>query len=143
MRRRRGSFGLGVLVTRGIWRFGIRIVLTPLTPTGQCRKEGLDHGIARVGMEQRRGEPAHQVLRFQPEVFVSHCTPKPDDHLAVEIAGSTRQSVHLLGTPNLQPTEYLELWAIVKLGLGGYVIGRSAEKIVEAAVPPIAGALRQ
>ena len=45
--------------------------------------------------------------------------------------------------PNLQPTEYLELWAIVKLGLGGYVIGRSAEKIVEAAVPPIAGALRQ
>src|SRR5947209_978583 len=31
--------------------------------------------------------------------------------------------------PNLQPAEYLELWAIVKLGLGGYVIGRSAEKI--------------
>src|SRR5207248_2413303 len=40
--------------------------------------------------------------------FVSHCTPKPDDHLAVEIAGSTRQSVHLLGTPNLQPTDGVE-----------------------------------
>jgi Holin of 3TMs, for gene-transfer release len=44
--------------------------------------------------------------------------------------------------PNLQPAEYLELWAIVKLGLGGYVIGRSAEKIVSAAAPQIAGALK-
>ena len=45
--------------------------------------------------------------------------------------------------PNLQPTEYLELWAIVKLGLGGYVIGRSAEKIVATAAPQIAQALKQ
>jgi hypothetical protein len=45
--------------------------------------------------------------------------------------------------PNLQPAEYLELWAIVKLGLGGYVIGRSAEKIVSSAVPGIASALKQ
>lgn len=31
--------------------------------------------------------------------------------------------------PNLSETEYLKLWDIVELGLGGYVIGRSAEKI--------------
>ena len=31
--------------------------------------------------------------------------------------------------PNLSPEEYLKLWDIVELGLGGYVIGRSAEKI--------------
>lgn len=32
--------------------------------------------------------------------------------------------------PNLSEAEVLELWGIVKLGLGGYVIGRSAEKLI-------------
>jgi hypothetical protein len=40
--------------------------------------------------------------------------------------------------PNLSEAEYLKLWSIVELGLGGYVLGRSAEKIV----PSIADALR-
>lgn len=31
--------------------------------------------------------------------------------------------------PNLSDAEYLKLWDIVQLGLGGYVIGRSVEKI--------------
>lgn len=31
--------------------------------------------------------------------------------------------------PNLSPEEYIKLWDIVQLGLGGYVIGRSGEKI--------------
>lgn len=31
--------------------------------------------------------------------------------------------------PNLSEIEYLKLWDIVQLGLGGYVIGRSVEKI--------------
>ena len=35
-----------------------------------------------------------------------------------------------LAAPNLSEEEYLKLWDIVELGLGGYVIGRSAEKIV-------------
>lgn len=34
--------------------------------------------------------------------------------------------------PDLSDAEYLKLWDIVELGLGGYVIGRSAEKIVPA-----------
>ena len=34
--------------------------------------------------------------------------------------------------PNLSPEEYIKLWSIVELGLGGYVIGRSAEKIAPA-----------
>lgn len=34
--------------------------------------------------------------------------------------------------PNLSEAEYIKLWSIVELGLGGYVIGRSAEKIVPA-----------
>lgn len=41
--------------------------------------------------------------------------------------------------PNLTEAEYLKLWSIVELGLGGYVIGRSAEKIV----PSIATALKR
>lgn len=41
--------------------------------------------------------------------------------------------------PNLSEAEYLKLWDIVQLGLGGYVVGRSAEKIV----PVIAGALKK
>lgn len=41
--------------------------------------------------------------------------------------------------PNLTEAEYLKLWSIVELGLGGYVIGRSAEKIV----PSIAEALKR
>ena len=31
--------------------------------------------------------------------------------------------------PNLAEEEYIKLWSIVELGLGGYVIGRSVEKI--------------
>ena len=39
--------------------------------------------------------------------------------------------------PNLSPEEYIKLWNIVELGLGGYVIGRSVEKIA----PSIATAI--
>lgn len=35
-----------------------------------------------------------------------------------------------LAAPNLAEAEYLKLWDIVQLGLGGYVIGRSVEKIM-------------
>jgi hypothetical protein len=41
--------------------------------------------------------------------------------------------------PNLSPEEYIKLWSIVELGLGGYVIGRSAEKIA----PAIASAFKK
>lgn len=41
--------------------------------------------------------------------------------------------------PDLNEAEYLALWDIVQLGLGGYVIGRSAEKIV----PAIAEAMKK
>lgn len=34
--------------------------------------------------------------------------------------------------PNLSEAEYLKLWDIVELGLGGYVIGRSIERITPA-----------
>jgi len=44
-----------------------------------------------------------------------------------------------LAAPNLQEAEYLKLWDIVQLGLGGYVIGRSVEKIV----PSVAEALNK
>jgi Holin of 3TMs, for gene-transfer release len=37
-----------------------------------------------------------------------------------------------LAAPDLSQAEYLELWSIVKLGLGGYVIGRSSEKVVSS-----------
>lgn len=32
--------------------------------------------------------------------------------------------------PSLSEAEYLKLWDIVELGLGGYVMGRSLEKVV-------------
>lgn len=41
--------------------------------------------------------------------------------------------------PNLSEAEYLKLWDIVNLGLGGYVIGRSVEKIV----PSVADAIKK
>lgn len=41
--------------------------------------------------------------------------------------------------PNISEAEMLKLWDIVQLGLGGYVIGRSVEKIT----PAIASALRK
>jgi hypothetical protein len=44
-----------------------------------------------------------------------------------------------VAAPNLTESEYLKLWSIVELGLGGYVIGRSAEKIA----PVIADALKR
>jgi hypothetical protein len=41
--------------------------------------------------------------------------------------------------PNLSEAEYLKLWSIVELGIGGYVIGRSAEKVL----PSIAQMLKK
>lgn len=41
--------------------------------------------------------------------------------------------------PNLSEAEYLKLWSIVEFGLGGYVIGRSVEKVA----PSIADAIRR
>jgi hypothetical protein len=36
--------------------------------------------------------------------------------------------------PELSEAEYLKLWDIVQLGLGGYVIGRSVEKVIPGVV---------
>lgn len=44
-----------------------------------------------------------------------------------------------LAAPGLAEAEYLKLWSIVEFGLGGYVIGRSVEKISG----PIADAIRK
>ena len=33
--------------------------------------------------------------------------------------------------PNITPDEYSQLWSIIQLGIGGYVLGRSGEKIAE------------
>lgn len=41
--------------------------------------------------------------------------------------------------PNLSEAEYIKLWSIVEFGLGGYVVGRSVEKIA----PSIVGALKK
>lgn len=41
--------------------------------------------------------------------------------------------------PNMSEAEILELWSIVKIGIGGYTIGRSVEKIA----PSIAEALKK
>ena len=41
--------------------------------------------------------------------------------------------------PNLAPSEYDHLWSIVQLGIGGYVIGRSVEKVAPAVADAIKG----
>lgn len=41
--------------------------------------------------------------------------------------------------PNLSEAEYLKLWSIVEFGLGGYVVGRSIEKIAG----PLADAIKR
>jgi hypothetical protein len=41
--------------------------------------------------------------------------------------------------PGLSEAEYIKLWSIVEFGLGGYVIGRSVEKIA----PSIAQAIKK
>lgn len=41
--------------------------------------------------------------------------------------------------PELAEAEYLKLWDIVELGLGGYVVGRSAEKILPTVSRAIGG----
>lgn len=39
--------------------------------------------------------------------------------------------------PNMSEAEIMELWGIVKLGIGGYTIGRSVEKVAPALVEAI------
>lgn len=41
--------------------------------------------------------------------------------------------------PNLSEAEYLKLWSIVEFGLGGYVVGRSVEKLAG----PVADAIKK
>ncbi len=41
--------------------------------------------------------------------------------------------------PSLSEAEYLKLWSIVEFGLGGYVVGRSAEKIIPATAAAMKG----
>jgi hypothetical protein len=41
--------------------------------------------------------------------------------------------------PGISEAEALKLWSIVEIGLGGYVIGRSAEKIA----PMVAEAMKR
>jgi hypothetical protein len=41
--------------------------------------------------------------------------------------------------PDLSEQEYIKLWSIVEFGLGGYVVGRSVEKIA----PTIAQAMKK
>ena len=41
--------------------------------------------------------------------------------------------------PNLSEAEYIKLWSIVEFGLGGYVVGRSVEKIA----PSIADVMKK
>lgn len=41
--------------------------------------------------------------------------------------------------PGLAEAEYLKLWSIVEFGLGGYVVGRSVEKVA----PAIATAMKR
>lgn len=43
--------------------------------------------------------------------------------------------------PSMTEAEVLKLWSIVELGLGGYVIGRSAEKIIPQVAQSVAGAM--
>ena len=41
--------------------------------------------------------------------------------------------------PNLSEADYLKLWSIIEFGLGGYVVGRSVEKVA----PAIATAMKR
>jgi Holin of 3TMs, for gene-transfer release len=41
--------------------------------------------------------------------------------------------------PNISPDEYAQLWSILQLGIGGYVVGRSAEKVATS----LAGAFKK
>lgn len=41
--------------------------------------------------------------------------------------------------PNLSEAEYLKLWDIVELGLGGYVVGRSVEKALPGVLNAMTG----
>jgi hypothetical protein len=36
-----------------------------------------------------------------------------------------------LSADGISEAEYIEIWGILKLGIGGYVVGRSAEKVVK------------
>jgi hypothetical protein len=42
----------------------------------------------------------------------------------------------------MTPDDYTELWGLIKIGLGGYVVARSAEKITPAIAQAIAQAIR-
>lgn len=44
---------------------------------------------------------------------------------------------------NITAAEYLELWAVVKICLGGYTIGRTGEQIARTIAPAVTAALKK
>ena len=48
-----------------------------------------------------------------------------------------------LNASGISEAQYLSLFDLIKIGLGGYVVGRSAEKIASTIAPAIAGKSNQ
>jgi len=106
----------------------------------------LDH---QVGFGTIARRPAHD----PPRTHVHHRSQiEPDELYPIIEAckGRTWRPITMLtfvalivarwlgwSAPNLAEAEALKLWDIVEIGLGGYVIGRSAEKILPGLVTTI------
>jgi len=95
-----------------------KLKLFEMTQSGELAQLAADTDIIKAGAEIVKTEAASESLltrSWRPItmlIFVGLITARWFGFAA----------------PNLAEAEYLELWAIVKIGLGGYVIGRSVEK---------------
>jgi hypothetical protein len=100
---------------------------------------------AQVGFSMKLLEYENQLLEAQKSVIVAEASGtswlqkswRPISMLVFVALIVARWMG--LSAPNLSEAEYLKLWQIVEIGLGGYVAGRSLEKIV----PPVVEALKK
>lgn len=106
-----------------------------------------DRAKAEVALLQAQAESAVNQMAQEMSVLVAEA--KSEHWLAatwrpiVMLTFTALITARWLGwsAPNIGPEEVAQLWSIVQFGLGGYVVGRSAEKIVPQVAQVIAQVL--
>jgi len=105
-----------------------KLKLLELAQTGELAKLTAETELAKAGSENVRTEAASANMlasSWRPIVMLT-------------FTGLIVSRWFGWSSDGLTEAEALKLWGIVELGLGGYVIGRSAEKVVPAVAAAIA-----
>lgn len=100
-------------------------------------KERLNNELSRIQMDMMRQALDYETQRMKTQADIVKAEAQGEGWLqknwrpVVMLVFTALIVARWMGwvAPNLSPSEYESLWTIVEVGLGGYVIGRTVEKV--------------